>query len=75
MDAIAPRRASPDVFADWRGVVNAALDALVEGGLLPADLDRSRVAVEPPRDARKRAALSVPSAYTRRPSTLCSSTS
>lgn len=35
------------IFADH---VDAALDAMVASGLLPADLDRSNVTIEPPRD-------------------------
>ena len=40
-----------NLFADLRGAVVAALDALVAEGALPAGLDYSAVAVEPPRDA------------------------
>ncbi|MEM6491056.1 MAG: arginine--tRNA ligase, partial [Pseudomonadota bacterium] len=50
MDAVAPKPASPDVFADARAAVERALDALVADGALPGGLDRGRVAVEPPRD-------------------------
>lgn len=35
------------IFADH---INAALDALVASDILPADLDRSNVTIEPPRD-------------------------
>ncbi|PYF06555.1 arginyl-tRNA synthetase [Rhodobacter viridis] len=40
-----------NLFADVRAVVLAALDAMVAEGVLPAGLDTSAVAVEPPRDA------------------------
>jgi len=40
-----------NLFADMRAVVLAALDAMVAEGALPAGLDTSAVAVEPPRDA------------------------
>ena len=43
-------KASPDLFADWRALVGAALDALAAEGALPAGLPRDRIAVEPPRD-------------------------
>jgi arginyl-tRNA synthetase len=39
-----------DIFGDFRRLVVAALDDLVTSGALPAGLDLSRVAVEPPRD-------------------------
>jgi arginyl-tRNA synthetase len=39
-----------DIFAHFRFVVTGEIEALVKGGELPADLDLSRVAVEPPRD-------------------------
>jgi arginyl-tRNA synthetase len=39
-----------DVFGDFRRLVLAALDDLAAAGELPAGLDVSRVAVEPPRD-------------------------
>ena len=39
------------IFSDFSGHVDAALDALVAAGLLPAGIDRSNVSVEPPRDA------------------------
>ena len=51
MDSRTPRAASPDVFADWRAAVERALDAMVADGTLRDGLDRSRIAVEPPRDA------------------------
>src|SRR5580692_4999355 len=60
---IRARRASPlvrylrlgmtqasNIFGDFRRLVIAALDRLVSEGALPAGLDFSRVAVEPPRD-------------------------
>ena len=40
-----------NLFADIRELVVAELEALMAGGVLPADLDLSGVAVEPPRDA------------------------
>jgi len=40
-----------NLFADMRAVVLAALDAMMAEGALPAGLDTSAVAVEPPRDA------------------------
>src|SRR4051812_43840463 len=39
-----------NIFADFRGLVLAALDDLVGVGELPGGLDFGRVAVEPPRD-------------------------
>jgi|HubBroStandDraft_4_1064222.scaffolds.fasta_scaffold03051_2 arginyl-tRNA synthetase len=39
-----------NIFGDFRRLVIAALDRLVSEGALPAGLDFSRVAVEPPRD-------------------------
>jgi arginyl-tRNA synthetase len=39
------------LFTRFTAHVDAALDALVAAGMLPADLDRRNVAVEPPRDA------------------------
>ena len=39
-----------NIFADFRRLVVAALDELAAKGELPAGLDFSRVAVEPPRD-------------------------
>ena len=39
-----------DIFGDFRRLVLAALDDLTASGSLPAGLDASRVAVEPPRD-------------------------
>jgi arginyl-tRNA synthetase len=40
-----------DLFADMLGRVKAATQALVADGALPAGLDLSRIAVEPPKDA------------------------
>ena len=40
-----------NLFADIRSAVIEALDAMVAAGALPAGLDMSAVAVEPPRDA------------------------
>ncbi|WP_333815719.1 arginine--tRNA ligase [Tabrizicola sp.] len=40
-----------NLFADIRELVVAELEALMVGGVLPAGLDLSGVAVEPPRDA------------------------
>ncbi|MGN0934595.1 arginine--tRNA ligase [Falsigemmobacter intermedius] len=40
-----------NLFEDIRSVVLSALDQLEAEGLLPAGLDRSNIAVEPPRDA------------------------
>ncbi len=40
-----------NVFSDIRALVLTSLDALEAAGTLPAGLDRSNVAVEPPRDA------------------------
>src|SRR5690348_3293963 len=39
-----------NIFGDFRRVLLAALDRLASEGALPAGLDFSRVAVEPPRD-------------------------
>ncbi|HJU18803.1 MAG TPA: arginine--tRNA ligase [Stellaceae bacterium] len=39
-----------DIFADFRRLLVAALEELIAAGGLPAGLDLSRVAVEPPRD-------------------------
>jgi arginyl-tRNA synthetase len=43
--------AADNIFAEVLGRVRRALDALVAEGVLPAAIDRSRVAVEPPREA------------------------
>jgi arginyl-tRNA synthetase len=40
-----------NLFADMRALVISSLDAMVAEGALPAGLDMSNVAVEPPRDA------------------------
>jgi arginyl-tRNA synthetase len=40
-----------NVFSDFSDVVQAEIKALQDAGSLPADLDASRVAVDPPRDA------------------------
>jgi arginyl-tRNA synthetase len=40
-----------NLFAHFQNVVRAELEALSQGGQLPAGLDVSRVTVEPPRDA------------------------
>jgi arginyl-tRNA synthetase len=40
-----------NIFAAVLARVHAATDALVAAGTLPSDLDRSRVLVEPPREA------------------------
>src|SRR5437016_6483524 len=40
-----------NIFGDFRRVLLSALDDLITEGALPAGLDLSRVAVEPPRDA------------------------
>jgi arginyl-tRNA synthetase len=40
-----------NLFADLRSLVIASLDAMTAEGQLPAGLDYSAVAVEPPRDA------------------------
>jgi arginyl-tRNA synthetase len=40
-----------NLFADLRSLVIASLDAMTAEGLLPAGLDYTAVAVEPPRDA------------------------
>src|SRR5438067_9648979 len=42
--------AMANIFGDFRRVLLSALDALAAEGILPAGLDVSRVAVEPPRD-------------------------
>src|SRR5438874_8758596 len=42
--------AMANIFGDFRRVLLSALDDLVTEGALPAGLDVSRVAVEPPRD-------------------------
>src|SRR5919106_4876859 len=47
---MAPRQPQ-NLFADVLERVQSAITALVEGGVLPAAIDRSRVVVEPPRDA------------------------
>ena len=39
-----------NLFTDLRGVVVGALNQMAEAGELPAGLDLSNVAVEPPRD-------------------------
>ena len=39
-----------DLFAHFHAVVIAEIEALVHDGQVPAGLDLSRVAVEPPRD-------------------------
>lgn len=39
------------LFSRFADHINAALDTLVERGQLPADLSRSAISVEPPRDA------------------------
>ena len=39
------------LFTKFAAHVDHALDTLVKAGSLPADLDRSNVTVEPPRDA------------------------
>ena len=39
------------VFSHFTDLVNQALDALTEAGSIPAELDRTNIAVEPPRDA------------------------
>ncbi len=41
-----------NLFAYFETVLSDALDAVVENGQLPADIDRSRVTVEPPRDVK-----------------------
>ena len=38
------------LFAEFAAVIDAALDALVAAGTLPADLPRHAVTTEPPRD-------------------------
>ncbi len=38
-------------YKDFKEVVKTELEGLIQDGTLPADLDLSRVAVEPPRDA------------------------
>ena len=40
-----------NLFADLRSLVIASLDAMTAEGMLPAGLDYTAVAVEPPRDA------------------------
>lgn len=40
-----------NVFSDFSDVVKAEIKALQDAGSLPADLDVSRIAVDPPRDA------------------------
>ena len=40
-----------NLFAHFQTVVLSAIEKLVATGKLPADLDLSRLAVEPPRDA------------------------
>ena len=40
-----------DIFAAVRARIEAVTNALIADGLLPADIDQSRVLVEPPRDA------------------------
>ncbi len=40
-----------DIFAEILGRVRAASEALIAAGVLPSGIDRSRVTVEPPRDA------------------------
>ncbi|NKB49146.1 MAG: arginine--tRNA ligase [Alphaproteobacteria bacterium] len=40
-----------NVFSDFRDVVQADIKALQDAGSLPADLNASRVAVDPPREA------------------------
>jgi arginyl-tRNA synthetase len=42
---------SINIFAEMLERVRAASDALVAAGVLPSDIDQSRVTVEPPRDA------------------------
>ena len=39
------------IYADMAAHLNAALDALEKGGVLPAGLDRGPITLEPPRDA------------------------
>ncbi len=39
-----------DLFAHFRFVITAEIDALMRAGDLPSDLDLSRIGVEPPRD-------------------------
>lgn len=48
---MAPNDRPQNLFAVIHDRVLAALDALIAEGLLPAAIDRSRVLVEPPRDA------------------------
>src|SRR5438477_9758452 len=45
------KRASKHLFAQVLDRVLAANAELIEAGLLPSDVDQSRVLVEPPRDA------------------------
>ena len=40
-----------DIFAAVRARIGAVANAMIADGLLPADIDQSRVLVEPPRDA------------------------
>ncbi len=42
--------AAENIFANMLDRVRRANDALIAAGILPADIDQSRVAVEPPRD-------------------------
>src|SRR5260370_41862871 len=39
-----------NIFGDFRRLVLAALDDMVEAGTLPPGLDFGRIAIEPPRD-------------------------
>jgi arginyl-tRNA synthetase len=43
--------AAENIFAEILGRVRNAVDALIAAGALPADLDQSRMTVEPPREA------------------------
>src|ERR1700744_2688402 len=43
--------ATKNIFADVLARVLGATDALIAAGTMPAAIDRSRVTVEPPRDA------------------------
>jgi arginyl-tRNA synthetase len=45
------RMPTTDIFAEILGRVRAASEALIAAGVLPSGIDRSRVTVEPPRDA------------------------
>ena len=38
------------IYAQYAALLDGVLDELVDGGVLPADLDRKNVTVEPPRD-------------------------